>query len=155
MWLIISLVVVGLLLLIAELILLPGISVAGIGAGLSLLGAILYAYGRYGVFVGSMVLTVVVILAVLAVIISLRANTWQRFALKSTIDSTSGKTPEEHDIRIGQTGVALTRLAPMGKVKIGDITLEAKSIDAFVDQQSAVEVTGFDNSVVVVKKINS
>ena len=35
MWLIITLIIVGILLLVAELVLLPGISVAGIGAFLS------------------------------------------------------------------------------------------------------------------------
>ncbi len=151
MWLVICLVLVGLLLLVAELVLLPGISIAGIGAFLSLLGAVVYAYATYGMLGGSVVLTVVVVLSVLAVVISLRANTWQRLALKSTVDGTSGKTPEEHDIRIGQTGTTLTRLAPMGKVRIGEVTLEGKSIDTYIDPRREVEVTGFDNTVVIVR----
>ena len=38
MWLIVALIVVGVLLLVAELVLLPGISVAGIGAFVAFLG---------------------------------------------------------------------------------------------------------------------
>ena len=127
MWLIITLIIVGVLLLVAELVLLPGISVAGIGAFLSL--------------------------AVAAVVISLRANTWQRLSLKSTIDATSTPTPEQNDIRIGQRGETLTRLAPMGKVQVGDVTVEAKSVDAYIDPRQVVEVIGYDNTAVVVRRI--
>ena len=148
MWLIITLIIVGVLLLVAELVLLPGISVAGIGAFLSLAVAAVY-----GILGGSVVLAAIIIVAVAAVVISLRANTWQRLSLKSTIDATSTPTPEQNDIRIGQRGETLTRLAPMGKVQVGDVTVEAKSVDAYIDPRQVVEVIGYDNTAVVVRRI--
>ena len=78
MWLIISLVLIGVFLLVAELILLPGISVAGIGAFVAFLAAVVYSYVSYGFLIGSLVLTVIIILSIIAVVISLRANTWRR-----------------------------------------------------------------------------
>ena len=48
MWLIITLIIVGILLLVAELVLLPGISVAGIGAFLSLAVAAVYGFSCTG-----------------------------------------------------------------------------------------------------------
>ena len=83
MWLIITLIIVGILLLVAELVLLPGISVAGIGAFLSLAVAAVYGFFLYGILGGSVVLAAIIIVAVAAVVISLRANTWQRLSLKS------------------------------------------------------------------------
>ena len=148
MWLIITLIIVGILLLVAELVLLPGISVAGIGAFLSLAVAAVY-----GILGGSVVLAAIIIVAVAAVVVSLRANTWQRLSLKSTIDATSTPTPEQNDIRIGQRGETLTRLAPMGKVQVGDVTVEAKSVDAYIDPRQVVEVIGYDNTAVVVRRI--
>ena len=139
MWLIIMLIIVGILLLVAELVLLPGISVAGIGAFLSLAVAAVYGFFLYGILGGSVVLAAIIIVAVAAVVVSLRANTWQRLSLKSTIDATSTPTPEQNDIRIGQRGETLTRLAPMGKVQVGDVTV--------------VEVIGYDNTAVVVRRI--
>ena len=136
MWLIIMLIIVGILLLVAELVLLPGISVAGIGAFLSLAVAAVYGFFLYGILGGSV-----------------RANTWQRLSLKSTIDATSTPTPEQNDIRIGQRGETLTRLAPMGKVQVGDVTVEAKSVDAYIDPRQVVEVIGYDNTAVVVRRI--
>ncbi len=117
MWLIIALIVVGVLLLVAELVLLPGISVAGIGAFIAFLAAAFYGFMQYGVMGGALILATIVILCVIAVVVSLRANTWRRFSLKATVDSTSTPTPEQQDIHVGQRGETLTRLAPMGKVR--------------------------------------
>ena len=153
MWLIITLIIVGILLLVAELVLLPGISVAGIGAFLSLAVAAVYGFFLYGILGGSVVLAAIIIVAVAAVVISLRANTWQRLSLKSTIDATSTPTAEQNDIRISQRGETLTRLAPMGKVRVGDVTVEAKSVDAYIDPRQAIEVIGYDNTAVVVRRV--
>ena len=106
MWLIITLIIVGILLLVAELVLLPGISVAGIGAFLSLAVAAVYGFFLYGILGGSVVLAAIIIVA-----------------------------------------------APMGKVQVGDVTVEAKSVDAYIDPRQVVEVIGYDNTAVVVRRI--
>lgn len=152
MWLIIALVLIGVLLLVAELVLLPGISVAGVGALLAFGVAIFYAFFEYGVLWGVVTLTVTVVLAVIAVFVSLRSNTWQQLSLKTTIDSASTPTPQQNNIRMGQVGITLTRLAPMGKVRIGEVTVEAKAVDDFIDPKQPVEVIGFDNTVVIVAR---
>ena len=155
MWLIVALIVVGVLLLVAELVLLPGISVAGIGAFVAFLAAAFYGFMQYGVMGGALILATIVILCVIAVVVSLRANTWRGFSLKATVDSTSTPTPEQQDIHVGQRGETLTRLAPMGKVQLGEVTIEAKSVDAYIDPHQAIEVIGYDNTAVIVRRVDS
>ena len=155
MWLIVTLIIIGLILIVAELVLLPGISVAGICALLALAGASYLAFSSYGTTVGIITLIIIIALAIVVTILSLRANTWKRLSLKSTIDGSSIPTPQENNIKIGDKGIALTRLAPMGKVMIKGKTIEAKTIDSFIDQKKEVEVIGFENFNVVVRKINS
>ena len=58
------------------------------------------------------------------------------------------------ELRIGQHGVTLSRLSPMGKVEIDGRIFEAKAISEYVDQKSKVEVIGFENFNVIVKRIN-
>lgn len=41
----------------------------------------------------------------------------------------------------------------MGKVQVGDVTVEAKSVDAYIDPRQVVEVIGYDNTAVVVRRI--
>lgn len=141
------------MLLIVELVLLPGFTVAGIAALGCYCGASYMAYANYGGTGLLIAIGVIILVSILATWFSLRAKTWKRFALNQNIDSTSQTSPE-YQIKTGERGVAITRLAPMGKVMIGGQTYEAKAIDAFVDQQTEVEVTGFENFNIIVKPID-
>lgn len=152
MTLIIVLMLLAALLLVIELVLLPGISVAGIGALLAFGGAVWRTFYVYGSDAGFISIGIAVSVAVVVTILSLRAKTWQRLSLKSNITSSAQEFPAELNVKIGDRGVAITRLAPMGKVEIDGHTFEAKSIDAYVDPKSAVEVTGFENFNVIVRR---
>lgn len=155
MWLIISLLLVGIILLVVELLFLPGISIAGIGAFICLGASVFFAYIQFGMLAGTLTLTAAILLSILAVIVSLRANTWKRLSLNTTVDGVSTPLPTELNISIGQQGVTLTRLAPMGKVSFKGEIIEAKSIDRFIDPKQNVEVIGFDNTVAIVSLAHS
>ena len=83
MGLIITLIVIGIILLVAELVLLPGISVAGIAAFVSFAAAIFYGFFHFGIVGGSIIVASIVILSIIAVVVSLRANTWRRLSLQN------------------------------------------------------------------------
>ena len=141
----------GVLFLVTELVLLPGVSV---GALLSLVcyGAAIYlGFTQFGTTTGVVVIVVILILSLLATILSLRAKTWQRFSLKQEIRSSSMPTPSD-ELVVGDRGVALSRLAPMGKVVINDRQYEAKTTGSYIDAQTPIEVIGFENFNVIVKK---
>ncbi len=154
MWLIAALIVIAALLLVAELVLIPGISIAGVGAVLAYGAAIWVAWARYGATGGLIVLGVVLLISLIAVVVALRSRTWERLSLKDNIDGVSQQLPQQDNVAVGDRGVAISRLAPMGKVAIGSRTYEAKSLDTYIDENSQVEVTDFDNFNIVVKKIN-
>ena len=116
-------------------------------------GAIWYAFTSMGTTAGIVTIVVVAVVSLISVIFSLRAKTWQRLALKQQIDSTSMPKPES-ELAVGTVGVTISRLAPMGKVKINGKVYEAKSADVMIDQRQDVEVVGFENFNVVVKKCN-
>lgn len=151
MFYIVLLIVFGLLFLVAELVLLPGVS---IGAVLSLVcyGSSIYlAYRDYGPVTGALVVLVILVLSLVATVISLRAKTWQRFSLKQKINSSSMPTMPEQELNVGDRGTTLSRLSPMGKIEVGGKIYEAKSLDAYVDPRREVEVVGFENFSVIVK----
>jgi membrane-bound ClpP family serine protease len=150
---IIFLLLLGALFLLAELLLLPGVT---LGAILSLGcygGAIYLGFALYGTTVGVVVVVVAILSALLTVILSLRGKTWQKLSLHQNIDSVSTENPE-NTVSVGDKGVAVSRISPMGKVEIGGKRYEAKSADVFIDQREEIEVVGFDNTSVVVRKIN-
>lgn len=152
MGLIILLVALGVFFLVVELIFLPGVT---LGTALSVVSygvAIYLTFTRFGVVGGVIAIGVVLLLSIVATILSLRAKTWQRLALNNKIESQSNTSPETL-VKVGTKGVALSRISPMGKVRIDGKEYEAKSDGTYIDQRSEVEVVGFENFTVVVKKI--
>lgn len=152
MFYIILLILLGVLFLVAELLLLPGVSVGTILALVCYGSAVYLAFADFGTMTGLVTLAVVLLLSIIATVMSLRAKTWQRFSLKQEIDSTSMQLPET-EIAIGARGVSISRLSPMGRVEIDGKSYEAKSVDAYIEQKQMVEVVGFDNFAVLVKRI--
>lgn len=153
MFYIVLLVFFGLLFLVAELVLLPGVS---IGALLSLVcyGSSIYlAFRDYGPLTGAVVVIAILVLSCIAIVISLRAKTWQRFSLKQEIHSSSMPEPDK-ELQIGARGTSVSRLSPMGKISIDGRIYEAKSQDIYIDPRSDVEVVGFENFSVIVRKLS-
>ena len=152
MFYIIALIIFGVLFMVAEIVLLPGVSIGAILSLASYGGAIYLSYTNYGLATAIIVFVVVLLLSAIATVVSLRAKTWQRFSLKQQLESTSMPSPED-TLKKGAQGTTLSRLSPMGKIEVNGSIYEAKSLDAYIDPHEAVEVVGFENFSVIVKKI--
>lgn len=147
------LVILGVLFLVAELVFLSG---SFIGTVLSLVcygGAVWLAFAGYGYVTGIAVIVIIAAVSLAATVISLRAKTWQRLSLSQEIESSSMEQPAEH-LSTGARGVTVSRLSPMGKVEIDGRIYEAKSMDSYIDPKCEIEVTGFENFNVIVRKTN-
>lgn len=152
MWYIVLLALLGLLFLFVELMLLPGVSVGAVLALISYGSALYLAFTQFGTTVGVVMLIAILLVSLLAVVVSLRAKTWQRFSLKQKITSSSMPTPAD-EVAIGAHGRSISRLAPMGKIEIDGRIFEAKSVDVYIDPKQEIEVVGFENFNVIVRKI--
>ncbi|MCI7139561.1 NfeD family protein [Alistipes sp.] len=150
---IVLLIVLGLLFLVAELILLPGVSVGALLALVCDGFAIWLGFRDFGTAGGAVVIVAVLVLSLVVTVVSLRAKTWQRFSLRQEIRSSSTPVLPSEELHAGDRGKTLSRLSPMGKVEIGGRIYEAKSLDAYVDPQREVEVVGFENFSVIVKPV--
>ena len=151
--LIIALILFGVLFLVAELVFLPGGSVGGIRSLICFGSSIYLAFRDLGPVAGSVVVLVILVLSLIATVVSLRAKTWQRFSLRQKIASSSMPAPAEENIRPGDRGVTLSRLAPAGKIEIQGRIYEARSLDSYVDPRTPVEVVGFENFTIIVKTV--
>ena len=92
MFYIVLLIFFGLLFLVAELVLLPGVSIGAILALVCYGSSIYLAFRDLGPVAGSVVVLVILVLSLIATVVSLRAKTWQRFSLKQKINSSSMPT---------------------------------------------------------------
>ncbi|MBQ7824172.1 MAG: hypothetical protein IJ338_08395 [Bacteroidaceae bacterium] len=145
-----TLLVVGIFLIILEIFFLPGITIAGIASILFLAGAIYYAFAELGSTEGFVVLAVSVMAVITAIIWFMRSKTLTKMSLHTEIDSVAPTLIDSH-IKVGDTGVTLSRLNPMGQIIIGNEKIEAKSLDGFIDENQPVVVEKVENTNVIVR----
>ncbi len=148
--LVIILILAGILLMLAELFLLPGLSIAGISSFVAFSGSVYVAYTNISPMAGHITLLISLLTLALSIYIFLKYKTLEKMALKSNIDSKISHF-EESEIKIGDKGITLSRLAPMGKVKLNKLTVEAKTTGQFIDENTSVEVIDIQGNTLVVE----
>lgn len=151
---IIILILVGLLLVLAEILLIPGVGVAGILGLVSLGGSCFYAFSEFGPGSGTIVTIVNVVLVLALTIYVLRAKTWKKLALNTNIESKVNIFDEEK-LAVGDRGRTLTRLSPVGMAVIDDVKYEVKSLEGMIDPGVDVEVVLIEDNKVYVKPLET
>lgn len=151
-WLLIFiLILVGLLLLIVELLIIPGTTIVGI------VGFIVMTVGVWGSFVhfgtesGLLVLFATIVLSGLAVYLSLRSTTWKKAMLQTSIKSKVNTKALQ--LEVGDRGKTISRLNPMGKANFNHEFYEVSSFGDFIDENTEVRVVEVDGSKILVEKV--
>lgn len=147
---IIVLILVGLVLIFAEILLIPGVGVAGVLGLLSMAGSCFYAFHDLGTTSGIIVTAVNASLIIGLTIWVLRAKTWKRFTLNTNIDSKAFSI-EGAKLAIGDRGRTITRLAPMGSARFGDDTYEVKALEGMIDPGTDVEIVLIEDNRIYVE----
>lgn len=149
---IITLILVGLVLIFAEILIIPGVGVAGILGLLSMGGSCFYAFYEFGNTVGAIVTAVNIVLVVALAVWVLRAKTWKRMSLETRIDS-KAVSDKASVVAVGDRGKTLTRLAPMGSARFGDYVIEVKAVEGMLDPEVPVEVVLIEENKIYVKPL--
>lgn len=162
MLLIIGLVLVGLLLISAE-ILVPG-GILGLLGGVAVIGAVWVAFTDYGFFgaIWTFVIALVVITAVVIVEFKMLPKTkiGQRLFLSRTSGASirygerEGAPEADASDLVGRRGEALTTMAPSGRVLVNGRDYEGYSQSGLLEKGVEIEVVGRDAFRVIVKKAN-
>jgi membrane-bound ClpP family serine protease len=150
---IVLMILAGLALFLLELLVIPGISIAGIGALILMAVSVYLAFSLFGATTGTIVLLGVLISMGVVIALTFRAKTWRRVSLHAKVDSRVNEVGI-FGIAPGDTGISVTRLGPVGMVQIGDHRVEGHSEGPFIDQKSPVVVVKVEPSFVIVKLIN-
>ena len=150
MGLIISLIIVGLVLMFAEIMIIPGVGIAGILGVAAMGGSCYYAFHEYGTTAGYITLASIVLLMIILIVWSLRSKTWKKMALDTNI--TSKAVVPETEVKVGDKGVSVTRLAPMGKARFGTDVLEVTALEGMIANGKDLEVAMLDGQKIYVKE---
>jgi membrane-bound ClpP family serine protease len=151
--LIIVLILIGILLLLLELLVIPGTTVAGI-AGFGLIAFSIYmAYDSFGASAGHWTLAGTVVLSLISIILAFRSKTWKKAGLESTIDG-KVNTQGGDNVKKGDTGIAVSRLSPMGKARINGQYYEVQSNAGMINPKDKVIISKIDGNKIYVKPNN-
>ncbi len=133
-------ILLGIIFLLAEIFLLPGLTVSGIAGFIFLVGGITYAYMYMGVLAGNIALLISVFLLLGSFLYFIKSKSLRRISLTTNIDA-KVDTSDLKKINVGDVGITQSRLNPIGKVYINNLTVEAKSIDGeMIDEDTEVVV---------------
>ena len=133
-------------LLLIELFIVPGISIAGILAGGCAIFVNYYAFTYLGIVAG-------IIVCVGSIIFFMRSKTLDRISLKQNITSQIDRTAEMR-IKIGDIGITTTRLALIGYAKINDEIVEVKSTGELLNEHTCIRVVRIVDGTIMVEKAN-
>ncbi|MFR9165618.1 MAG: NfeD family protein [Dysgonomonas sp.] len=148
------LIILGIALLMAEIFLLPGITIAGIAGGISILGGIVYAFTSMGNTAGFITIGVSAVAGCGTFVYLIKSNAINKIALKTDIESKVDQS-ELQKVKIGDIGKAISRLNPIGKADFNDTIVEAKSFTGeFIDEGAEIEIVKVDSSNVLVQEVN-
>jgi len=153
MTVIILLILTGILLLILEFFVFPGVTISALGGVIMIAGGIYMAYSTYSTTTGHLVLFITLAAIIIVLVTALRGDTWNKLMLNTEIKDNI-QTVTEDAIHVGDKGITITRLNPIGKVLVNDQEVEAKSPGNFVDQQTEIEIVKVYKTYVIVKTIN-
>lgn len=134
-----------------EIFIIPGTSLAGIVSAACLIGANVLVFDSYGLSAGIIVLAASLIVCLVAGIWMLRSKALDHISLKRTIDSTAA-TEEQLSVKVGDRGIALTRLALIGNADFDGKIVQVQSADGFLDEKTPVVITRVIDGQVWVKR---
>jgi membrane-bound ClpP family serine protease len=150
---ILFLIFLGIVLLLIEFTILPGITIAGVG-GLLLFGYSIYlAFVSYGNLVGFLTLAFVLLFSPILIFRLFKGKSGKKLVLKTVLKGFTNEINEEK-VKVGDVGVTIGRLAPMGKIKINDEVVEVRSTGNFVDPGEKVRIIQIDKSLITVEPLN-
>lgn len=145
-------ILLGIVFLLAEIFLLPGITISGIAGFIFLVGGITYAYMYMGVVAGNLALLISVFLLLGSILYFIKSKSLRRISLTTNIDA-KVDTSDLKKISVGDVGITQSRLNPIGKVFINNLTVEAKSIDGeMIDEDTEVIVNKVEWINILVSK---
>jgi membrane-bound ClpP family serine protease len=153
-WLtVISLIAVGIILVVVEIIFVPGTTVVGLLGGLLAVVGVVLSFSYFGNQTGWYVLAATSVLSGGLLYWSLRSRAWERFSLKTTIDGRVNEI-DLNFLKTGDEGSAVSALRPMGKAEIGGKLFEVTSLGIYIETGTRIRIVRVSSNQIVVEPVN-
>jgi|TARA_B100001063_G_C16771648_1_gene561990 membrane-bound ClpP family serine protease len=146
------LILIGVILLIIEILFIPGTTIFGIFGIISIIASnylfLQYFGPEYIIYfmLGSSILVLFII------IYSLKSKTWKKVSLQNIHTDKVIKNKNDK-INIGDIGITISVLKPYGKGEFNDLVYEIKSVENYIDENKKIKIIDILQDKILVKKI--
>lgn len=147
---IVTLIVLGILLILLEFFVVPGVTFFGIGGLVLLVLGIYFSYTNYGIATGNTILLSTFGAIGLIFYVAYRTGAWKKITLSAEVKSVS-KEDVSLNVKVGDSGKTISRLAPMGTIMVNNELFEASSKGIFIDEDTEIEIIRIINNKIIVK----
>lgn len=147
------LILLGIVLLIIEFMLIPGITIAGIASVIAFGAGIVLSFQYWGTIPGLISLFAILIFVPVFLYFLFKGKAMKPMMLNTGIEGRVVNI-DNKKIHIGDEGVSIGRLNPSGRIKIGEISVDARSRNLFVDPKTPVRIIKIEGNTVIVEPIN-
>lgn len=153
MWLIIAaLILAGIVLIIVEVVFIPGTTVIGLLGAVFMIAGVVFAYKEFGNDVGFYVLLGTGVVTGVGLYLSFRKGAWSKVSNKSAIKSKVNEGLTAH-LNEGEEGVTVSALRPMGTADFKGKIFEVKTTGGYVPEAIRVRIVNIRVNDILVEPI--
>ncbi|GHM99703.1 hypothetical protein WSM22_11930 [Cytophagales bacterium WSM2-2] len=150
---VISLILFGLALIVAEIIFVPGTTLVGVlGFAFLIIGTGL-SFNYFGSAIGWLTVGGTAVSSAVILYYSFSANVWGKLSLKSFNDSKVNEG-EMDQLTVGTEGLTTSALRPVGKAEINNKTYEVKTVGEYLDSGKRIRIIKILSHQIFVEPLN-
>lgn len=154
LWVILTIILLGLVLIFLEIFLIPGTTLFGIVGGLALVIGVILIYTTYGTKWGHVAALSTGALILVAIVAGFKVIQSNKLAMKAEI---TGKVNEleNHGLQTGDEGITVTELRPNGKGMFNGNKIDIYSQGEYIARQTSVQIIKITHDKIFVKPTQS
>ncbi|MFD2202778.1 NfeD family protein [Shivajiella indica] len=149
-FILVSLLLIGLVLVLTEILFVPGTTLVGLLGLIVTLGGIYYAFIKFDNNLAWIIVGAALLLNFSALVYGFRSGVWNKFALKEAITSRSFDD-RLAGLEIGMEGKAISDIKPIGKAEFGERIYEVKSDSGFIMVGTKVFIARLEDNKIIIK----
>lgn len=149
-WLVIIILLAGWLLVFLEIFFIPGITLFAAIGTMTMIAGVVVAYSNFGLVAGTLTLVGTAIFTFLSILFGFKSGLFKALTLKETVKGKMNVV-DESKIKVGDVGIALSKIGPIGKGLFDDLTYEVQSLGEYINENTPIEVIKVSRNKIYIK----
>ncbi|MEZ4884521.1 MAG: hypothetical protein R3E32_07340 [Chitinophagales bacterium] len=150
---IIGIITLGIFLLVIEVFLLPGTTVAGVIGTIIMIVGVSLSYANLGIAAGNLSLFISLIISILLFVIGYKTLNSKGVALDKELTGKMNTLDDDFDLVISDTGMAYGDVKPTGKAIFKHKIYNVRTNGEFIPDNAKIEIIGIHRNQITVKQV--